>query len=55
MSHEQLKQLKKLSEVFSQGCANPSQIKQLSLLLSEINLHEQKNNIFIKSNYGLST
>jgi hypothetical protein len=55
MSHEQLKQLKKLSEVFSQGSANPSQIKQLSLLLTEINLHEQKYNISSKNNYGCST
>ena len=51
MSPQQLRQLKELSEVFSQGNANPSQIKQLSLLLAEINLHEQKNNLFSRNHY----
>lgn len=37
MSTDQLKKLQELSQVFSQGKANPKQIQQLSELLSQIN------------------
>ena len=37
MSPEQLKTLQQLSQLFEAGIAGPSQIKQLSALLAEIN------------------
>lgn len=37
MSPRQLKELKELSYIFSQGQANPKQIKQLHDLLAQIN------------------
>ncbi|MGB1262043.1 MAG: hypothetical protein ACPG52_03940 [Cognaticolwellia sp.] len=37
MSPEQLKTLQQLSQLFEAGAAGPSQIKQLSALLAEIN------------------
>ncbi|MEW6995256.1 hypothetical protein AADZ84_13425 [Colwelliaceae bacterium MEBiC 14330] len=37
MSPKQLKTLQELSQVFSQGKANPKQIQQLSDLLAQIN------------------
>lgn len=37
MSPEQLKALQELSQLFEEGLAGPSQIKQLSELLSAIN------------------
>ena len=40
MSPTQLKALQELSQVFSQGTANPKQIQQLSDLLSQINRYE---------------
>ncbi|WP_057830235.1 hypothetical protein [Colwellia sp. TT2012] len=40
MSSAQLKRLQELSQVFSQGKANPQQIQQLSTLLAEINRYD---------------
>lgn len=37
MSPEQLKTLQKLSQLFEDGSARPQHIKQLSVLLAEIN------------------
>lgn len=37
MSPSQLKELKELSYIFSQGQASPKQIQQLSELLAQIN------------------
>jgi len=37
MSPAQLKALQELSQIFSQGKANPKQIQQLSTLLAQIN------------------
>jgi len=42
MSPAQLKKLQELSQVFSQGKANPKQIQQLSTLLAQINLYDQE-------------
>lgn len=42
MSPSQLKKLQELSQVFSQGKANPKQIQQLSALLAQINLYDQE-------------
>lgn len=41
MSLEQLKRLQELSQVFSQGKANPKQIQQLSALLAQINRYDE--------------
>ncbi len=41
MSPAQLKKLQELSQVFSQGKANPKQIQQLSALLAQINRHDE--------------
>ena len=45
MSPAQLKALQELSQIFSQGTANPKQIQQLSDLLAQINSYagEQQN------------
>ncbi len=40
MSPAQLKKLQELSQIFSQGKANPKQIQQLSALLAQINQYE---------------
>tara|TARA_B110000467_G_C18265087_1_gene448701 strand:- start:531 stop:713 length:183 start_codon:yes stop_codon:yes gene_type:complete len=40
MSPVQLKELQELSQIFSQGKANPKQIQQLSALLAHINRNE---------------
>tara|TARA_R110000737_G_scaffold113384_1_gene146523 strand:- start:1056 stop:1220 length:165 start_codon:yes stop_codon:yes gene_type:complete len=37
MSPEQLKTLQQLSQLFEEGSAGPMQVKQLSVLLAEIN------------------
>lgn len=37
MSPEQLKTLQQLRQLFEQGCAGPIQVRQLSVLLAEIN------------------
>ncbi len=42
MSPAQLKALQELSQVFSQGKANPKQIQQLSTLLAQINRYEDE-------------
>jgi hypothetical protein len=42
MSPSQLKKLQELSQIFSQGKANPKQIQQLSALLAQINLYEEE-------------
>ena len=42
MSPGQLKQLQELSQVFSQGSANPKQIQQLSILLAQINRFDEE-------------
>ncbi|MBA6263860.1 MAG: hypothetical protein V7780_14020 [Colwellia sp.] len=42
MSPEQLKMLQRLSELFEQGIAGPSQIKQLSSLLAAINQNQEQ-------------
>ena len=41
MSPAQLKKLQELSQIFSQGKANPKQIQQLSALLAEINRYDE--------------
>lgn len=40
MSPEQLKILQHLSQLFEEGAAGPSQIKELSALLAEINKNQ---------------
>lgn len=40
MSPIQLKELQELSQIFSQGKANPKQIQELSALLAQINRNE---------------
>jgi hypothetical protein len=45
MSPEQLKVLQRLSQLFEEGTAGPSQIKELSLLLSAINQKQEQNEI----------
>ncbi|TWX55297.1 hypothetical protein [Colwellia hornerae] len=40
MSPEQLKVLQRLSQLFEQGTAGPSQIRELSSLLSAINQNQ---------------
>ncbi|TPH17674.1 hypothetical protein [Litorilituus lipolyticus] len=42
MSPAQLKKLQELSQIFSQGKANPKQIQQLSALLAQINQFEDE-------------
>lgn len=42
MSPAQLKALQELSQIFSQGKANPKQIQQLSALLAQINRYEDE-------------
>ncbi|MCJ8292780.1 MAG: hypothetical protein MJK15_00105 [Colwellia sp.] len=42
MSPAQLKELQALSQIFSQGKANPKQIQQLSALLAQINRYDEK-------------
>ena len=42
MSPEQLKTLQKLSKLFEEGLAGPSQIKQLSELLAIINQRQDE-------------
>jgi hypothetical protein len=42
MSPAQLKKLQELSQIFSQGTANPKQIQQLSALLAQINLYDEE-------------
>lgn len=42
MSPAQLKALQELSQIFSQGKANPKQIQQLSTLLAQINRYESE-------------
>ncbi len=42
MSPEQLKELQELSQIFSQGKANPKQIHQLSALLAQINCYGEE-------------
>lgn len=41
MPKSQLKRLHELSQIFSQGTANPKHIQQLSALLAEINLYDE--------------
>ena len=45
MSPAQLKKLQELSQIFSQGKANPKQIQQLSALLAQINRYEEAGDI----------
>jgi len=42
MSPAQLKTLQELSQIFSQGKANPKQIQQLSALLAQVNRYEDE-------------
>jgi len=42
MSPAQLKKLQELSQIFSQGKANPKQIQQLSALLAQINRFDEE-------------
>lgn len=42
MSPAQLKKLQELSQIFSQGKANPKQIQQLSALLAQINRYDDE-------------
>lgn len=46
MSPEQLKALHILSQLFEEGIAGPSQIKELSFLLAEINKSQCASDIF---------
>jgi hypothetical protein len=46
MSPEQLKVLQRLSQLFEEGIAGPSQIKELSTLLAAINQSQGKNELF---------
>lgn len=43
MSPEQLQILQRLSKLFEEGLADPSQIKELSALLAEINTNQIEN------------
>lgn len=45
MSPAQLKKLQELSQVFSQGKANPKQIQQLSALLAQINRYDEEHQL----------
>ena len=51
MSPEQLKALHSLSQLFEEGIAGPSQIKELSFLLGEINKNQCASELF--SNSGI--
>jgi hypothetical protein len=42
MSPSQLKTLQELSQIFSQGKANPKEIEQLSALLAQINIFDEE-------------
>jgi hypothetical protein len=44
MSPEQLKNLQQLSQLFENGLAGPKQIKQLSELLTEVNVKADNSN-----------
>ena len=46
MSPEQLKILQRLSQLFEEGIAGPSQIKELSALLAAINQNQAETEIF---------
>jgi len=46
MSPEQLKVLQKLSQLFEEGIAGPSQIKELSRLLAVINQNHEQTDLF---------
>jgi len=50
MSPEQLKVLQRLSQLFEEGVAGPSQIKELSALLAEINKNHIHSDIFSPAN-----
>jgi|GEM_PF-1372700 len=52
MSPEQLKILQHLSQLFEEGRAGPSQIRELSILLADINKSQDQLDIF--SQAGLS-
>jgi len=45
MSPAQLKKLQELSQIFSQGKANPKQIQQLSALLAQINRYDEEDKL----------
>jgi hypothetical protein len=49
MSAEQLKMLQHLSELFEQGIAGPTQIKELSSLLASINQNQEQDDILSHS------
>ena len=46
MSPEQLKILQRLSQLFEEGIAGPSQIKELSTLLAAINQNQEQSELF---------
>jgi len=46
MSPEQLKKLQALSQLFEEGQAGPSQIKQLSELLAVINRRRENSEVY---------
>ena len=48
MSPEQLKKLQALSQLFEEGEAGPSQIKQLSELLAVINRRQENSEVYGK-------
>jgi len=52
MSPEQLKILQRLSQLFEEGRAGPSQIRELSTLLADINKSQDQLEIF--SHAGLA-
>jgi len=54
MSPEQLKILQRLSQLFEQGIAGPSQIKELSTLLAAINQNQGESELFPHTVYAHS-
>lgn len=46
MSPEQLKVLQRLSQLFEEGRAGPSQIRELSSLLTAINQNQDRSDVF---------
>jgi hypothetical protein len=54
MSPEQLKALHSLSQLFEEGIAGPSQIKELSFLLGEINKNQCASELLLNTDFSHS-
>jgi len=54
MSPEQLKVLQRLSQLFEEGIAGPSQIKELSTLLAAINQNNGQSELFPHTHFAHS-